>query len=145
MEMQFEGFLNFLLYLVVTLPLLGFGLLVFAFTTPYKEFKLISEGANTDDPQKINAAKAAAHDLGGKVIGLAIVLASAIYHSVSLLDLAIWGVIGTAFQVLVFYVFELLTPFKVIAEIPKGNVSVGIFASRLSIATGLLMAALISY
>jgi putative membrane protein len=145
MNLDINGFINFLMYLGVTLPLLGFGLVVFAFTTPYKEFKLIADGANTDDLQKVNAAKAAAHDLGGKIIGLAIVLASAIYHSVSLGDLVIWGLIGTLFQVLVFYLFELLTPFKVIAEIPKGNVSVGVFASRLSIATGILMAALISY
>jgi putative membrane protein len=73
------------------------------------------------------------------------VLASAIFHAVSLWDLVVWGVVGTVFQVLVFYLFELITPFKVVSEIPKGNVSVGIFASRLSIAAGLLMAALISY
>lgn len=144
-DVNINGFINFLLYLVVTLPLLGFGLMVFTFTTPYKEFKLIAEGANSDDPHKVNAAKAAAHDLGGKTIGLAIMLASAIYHSVSLMDLVIWGLIGTVFQVLVFYLFELFTPFKVIKEIPKGNVSVGIFSSRLSIAMGLLMAALMSY
>ena len=145
MGTQWDSIQNFLLYLVVTLPLLGFGIWVFAITTPYKEFALIRDGANTKDPVKVNAAKAAAHDLGGKIIGLAIVLASAIYHSLGLLDLAIWGVLGIIFQVVVFYLFELVTPFKVIAEIPKGNVSVGIFASRLSVATGLLMAALISY
>jgi len=145
MTEQLDNLLNFLKYLGVTLPLLGFGLLVFAFTTPYREFQLIAEGANSEDPQKALAAKAAAHDLGGKIIGLAIVLASAIFHSVSLLDLVVWGLVGTIFQVVVFYVFEFLTPFKVIAEIPKGNVSVAIFSSRLSIATGLLMAALISY
>jgi putative membrane protein len=83
--------------------------------------------------------------LGGKIIGLAIVLSSAIFNSVNIVDLIIWGVVGVVFQVVVFYLFELLTPFRVVAEIPKGNVSVGIFASRLSVATGLLMAALISY
>ena len=145
MGTQWDSIQNFLLYLAVTLPLLGFGVWVFAITTPYKEFALIRDGANTQDKAKVNAAKAAAHDLGGKIIGLAIVLASAIYHSLSLLDLAIWGVLGIIFQVVVFYLFELVTPFKVIAEIPKGNVSVGIFTSRLSVATGLLMAALISY
>ncbi|WJH35829.1 DUF350 domain-containing protein [Paenibacillus sp. CC-CFT747] len=41
--------------------------------------------------------------------------------------------------------FELVTPFRVIREIPEGNVAVGIFTSRLSLAAGLLMAALISY
>jgi putative membrane protein len=73
------------------------------------------------------------------------VLASAVFHSLSLGDLILWGVIGILFQVLVFYLFELLTPFKVVSEIPKGNVSVALFASRLSVASGLLVAALISY
>lgn len=145
METQWDYLLNFLTYLGVTVPILGVGILVFAFTTPYKEFQLIKDGAQTEEPQKVAAAKAAAHDLGGKIIGLAIVLASAVYHAVNLLDLVIWGIVGMVFQVLVFYLFEWVTPFKVVSEIPKGNVSVGIFASRLSIAAGLLMAALISY
>jgi putative membrane protein len=142
---QWSNMLNFLMYLGVTLPLLGMGIAVFLFTTPYKEFQLIRDGADATDPQKTAAAKAAAHDLGGKIIGLSIVLASAVFHSLNLWDLVLWGVIGILFQVLVFYLFELLTPFKVVSEIPKGNVSVAIFASRLSVASGLLMAALISY
>ncbi|MGO0059691.1 DUF350 domain-containing protein [Brevibacillus fluminis] len=142
---QWAYILNFLTYLAVTLPLLAVGIFVFLVTTPYKEYDLIKQGADTTDPAKINAAKAAAHDLGGKILGLVIVLASAIYHSVNLVDLVVWGGIGIVFQVLVFYLFELLTPFRVISEIPKGNVSVGIFSSRLSVAAGLLLAALISY
>lgn len=145
MNEQLANVLSFLSYLGVTLPILLFGILAFMVTTPYNEYKLIREGADSDDPRKINAAKAAAHDLGGKVIGLSLVLASAVFHSVSLLDLAMWGILGIIFQVVVFYIFELVTPFRVVSEIPKGNVSVGIFASRLSVATGLLMAALISY
>jgi putative membrane protein len=142
---QWSNILNFLIYLGVTLPLLAMGIAVFLITTPYREFQLIRDGADTTDPQKMAAAKAAAHDLGGKIIGLTIVLASAVFHSLHVWDLVLWGVIGILFQVLVFYLFELLTPFKVVSEIPKGNVSVAIFASRLSVASGLLMAALISY
>lgn len=142
---QVDAILNFAAYLGVTIPLMIFGYVVFLFTTPYREYQLIRDGADTDDPAKVNAAKAAAHDLGGKVLGLAIVIASAIINAVNLLDLAIWGVLGVIFQVIVFYLFNWLAPFSVISEIPKGNVSVAIFASRLSIATGLLMAALISY
>ncbi|RAV12492.1 DUF350 domain-containing protein [Paenibacillus contaminans] len=143
--MQWDNIANFLIYLGVTVPLLGFGFLMFMVTTPYKEFQIIREGANGADQQKVMAAKAVANDLGGKIIGLSLVLASAVYHSLGIVDLIIWGLLGTAFQVIVFYLFELVTPFKVIKEIPAGNVSVGIFTSRLSIATGLLMAALISY
>jgi len=145
MASQWDLILNFLLYLAVTIPLLAFGIVVFLWTTPYREYQLIAQGADTSDPQKGAAAKAAAFDLGGKIIGLAIVLGSAIRYSVSLSDLVVWGIVGTVFQVLVFYLFEWLTPFRVVAEIPKGNVSVGIFAACLSIAAGLLMAALISY
>jgi putative membrane protein len=142
---QWDFVTNFFLYLVVTLPIMAIGIFIFQLTTPYNEFELIREGSNASDPTKAAAAKAAAHDLGGKIIGLAIVLASAVFHAVSLWDLALWGLIGVVFQVGVFYLFEWVTPFRVISEIPKGNVSVGLFASRLSIATGLLLAALISY
>ncbi|MBA4495342.1 DUF350 domain-containing protein [Paenactinomyces guangxiensis] len=142
---QVDAMLNFSIYLGITIPLLFFGLLIFLFTTPYREYQLIREGADTTDPAKVNAAKAAAHDLGGKVLGLSIVIASAIFNSVNVVDLVIWGGLGIIFQVAVFYLFNWLAPFSVISEIPKGNVSVSIFASRLSVATGLLMAALITY
>jgi len=142
---QVNSIVNFLMYLGTTVPLLGLGLLFFIFTTPYSEFKLIREGGDLSDPVKANAARAAAYDLGGKVLGQTVVLASAVYHSLGLIDLIIWGLIGIAFQVVVFYLFELLTPFRVLKEIPKGNVSVGLFSFCLSIATGLLLASLISY
>ncbi|MCH5583976.1 DUF350 domain-containing protein [Shimazuella sp. AN120528] len=145
MNGQLDSILNFLLYLVVALPILIVGILVFIYTTPYREYRLIQDGAATDDPRKIAAAKAAAHDLSGKIIGLAIVVASVVINSGSILDLLIWGVIGIVFQVVIFYLFAWLTPFHVIEEIPKGNVAIGIFASRMSIVSGLLLAALVSY
>lgn len=142
---QWSSILNFLIYLVVTVPLVGLGILFFNLTTPYNEFRLIRDGGDLSDPSKAAAGKAAAYDLGGKIIGQVLVLASAVYHSVGLIDLIVWGLIGIAFQIIVFYLFELLTPFKVLQEIPKGNVSVGIFSMCLSLASGLLMASLISY
>jgi putative membrane protein len=143
--MQWQSIIDFLIYLGITVPLLGIGILFFVFTTPYSEFKLIREGSNVTDPVKVGAARAAAYDLGGKIVGQALVLASAVYHSIGLLDLVIWGILGIAFQIIVFYLFGLLAPFKVLVEIPKGNVSVGLFSFFLSLASGLLMASLISY
>ncbi len=146
MNAEWGYILNFLAYLGVSLPLMFLGVLLFVLTTPYHEFRIMTEGAQLADQQKVAAAKAVAFDLGGKVVGQALVLASAVYHSVSLWDLVIWGVIGAVALVVVYYVFELLTPFlKVRQEIPKGNTAVGIFSFCLSMATGLLMAALISY
>ncbi|WP_072334770.1 MULTISPECIES: DUF350 domain-containing protein [unclassified Paenibacillus] len=133
------------MYLGVTVPLMGLGILFFNLVTPYNEFALIRDAGDVAHPAKAAAGKAAAYDLGGKLIGQVLVLASAVYHSVGLLDLIIWGLLGIAFQIIVFYIFELLTPFRVTAEIPKGNVSVGIFSFCLSVASGGLMASLISY
>jgi len=83
-------------------------------------------------------------DIGGRVLGLGAVLSSAIFHSLSIGDVLIWGVIGMVFQVLVYYLYEVITPFKVRAEIPRGNVAVGILSAFISLTTGLIMAALIS-
>lgn len=138
--------LNFLAYLGVAVPLLILGVVLFTFTTPYPEFRILAEGAELEDKQKLASAKAVAFDLGGKVIGQAMVLSSAVYHAVSLLDLVLWGILGGVALIVVYWIFELLTPaFKVRQEIPKGNVAVGCFSFCLSVATGLLMAGLISY
>jgi putative membrane protein len=142
---QWANIGNFLVYLAISLPLLGAGVYVFMATTPYKEFKIISHGALGHEPVEMAAAQAMAYDLGGKTLGLAAVLASAVFHAVNPVDLMIWGVIGIIFQVVVFYLFELATPFKVTAEIPKGNIAVGILSAFLSVASGLVLAALISY
>ncbi|MCR8633650.1 MULTISPECIES: DUF350 domain-containing protein [Paenibacillus] len=142
---QLDSIVNFLIYLGVAVPLLAIGIFFFLFTTPYSEFKLIKEGSDVTDPVKVGAARAAAYDLGGKILGQVLVIASAVYHSVGLLDLIVWGLLGIAFQIIVFYLFELLTPFKVLVEIPKGNLAVGQFSFILSIVTGVLMASLISY
>lgn len=138
--------INFLEYLGVTLPLMVLAVFLFIKTTPYPEFVLVAAGDELDDPRKVAAAKAAALDLGGKVLGLALLLGSAIYHSVNLWDLVVWAVTGTVFLILVYYIFEFLTPkFKIRKEIPNGNVGIAIFSFCLSIATGILMGALISY
>ena len=138
--------INFLKYLGVTIPLMLFAMMLFTYTTPYKEFQIMASGDDLDNPQKVAAAKAVAFDLGGKVLGVAILLASAIYHSVDLLDMTVWTLTGTVSLIIVYWLFELLTPsIKIHREIPNGNVAVGIFSFCLSIATGILMASLISY
>lgn len=144
MGSQWANIQNFLIYLGVSLPLLGLGIYLFMLTTPYKEEELIAAGDEADRV-KACAAQATAYDLGGKILGLSLVLASAVYHAVNYIDLIIWGLIGIIFQIAVFYIFELITPFTVVKEIPQGNVAVGIFSAFLSVSTGLLLAALISY
>lgn len=102
---------NFLLYLVTTLGLIGAGLGIFLIITPYKEMKLIKEGTSTD-VTKVNAAQASAHDLGGKMIGLCVVLASAIYHSANLMELILWGLVAIVAQIVTYYLFGWITPLR---------------------------------
>lgn len=138
--------LNFLAYLAVTLPLVLLGIFLFTKTTPYPEFKLLFEGDELHEVKKVAASKAVSFDLGGKIIGLAIVLASAIYNSINLWDLVVWGITAILFFIAVYWLFELLTPgVSVRKEIPAGNVGVGIFSFCLSLSSAILMAALISY
>jgi putative membrane protein len=138
--------INFLKYLGVTLPLMAFAIFLFTLTTPYQEFKIMFDGDDLENPLKVASAKAVAFDLGGKILGISFLLASAIYHAVSLWDLVVWALTGIVFLVGIYYLFELLTPgITIRKEIPNGNVGVGIFSFCLSLATGVLMAALISY
>ena len=126
--------INFLMYLGVTIPLMAFSVVLFSFTTPYKEFEIMFSGDDLENPRKVAAANAVAFDIGGKVLGLAILLASAIYHSVGLWDLTIWTLTGTVALIIVYWLFELLTPkIKIRYEIPNGNVAVGIFSFCLSV------------
>lgn len=138
--------LNFLKYLGVSIPLMYISVFLFTLTTPYKEFQLMALGDDLENPRKVAAAKAVAYDIGGKVLGLAILLSSAIYHSVDLWDMIVWTLTGTVTLIIVYWLFELLTPgIKIRHEIPNGNIAVGIFSFCLSLTTGILMAALISY
>ena len=141
---QWSSFSNFLLYLVVAIPLLLIGIKIFMWQTPYNEMDIIRDAAHSENDLHEDAGIAVAHSLGGKVIGQALVMGSAVLHSVSLGDLFIWGVIGIVFQVLVCFGFEKLAPFNVNKEVCKGNIAVGLFSSRISIASGLILAALIS-
>ncbi len=141
---QWSSFVNFMIYLVVAIPLLLLGIKIFMWQTPYNEMQIIKDAAASENDIKDEAGMAVAHSLGGKVVGQALVIASAVFHSVSVGDLVVWGIVGIVFQVLVYYLVEKLTPFKVTEEVERGNIAVGIFSARLSFATGLILAALIS-
>jgi Predicted membrane protein len=143
--MLLMSLLNLLKYLGVTFPLMLIGTVIFTLTTPYHEFDILFDGDQLEDPKKVAAAKAVAMDLGGKVIGLALLLSSVIYHSANILDLTIWAIVGMFFLILVYFIFEVLTPkIKIRQEISNGNIGVAMFSFCLSFSTGLLMAALIS-
>jgi putative membrane protein len=134
--MLMDLYINFSLYLLVSLGLLVVGVFLFEITTTkVKEFKLIAEKNVT-----------AALSLGGKLLGLAVVLGSAAEYSVSLVDMAIWGAIGIVSQIIFFIIAEVLTiRFSIEKAIEEDNRAVGIMLFSLSIAVGWVVAKCLTY
>ncbi|MDG4658377.1 DUF350 domain-containing protein [Ectobacillus antri] len=127
--------LNFLSYAGIGIAMLFVGLLMFEITTTTKEFKLIGEGN-----------QAAAMSLGGKLLGLAFVLGSAIANSVSITDMLLWGVIGIVAQIVFFYLAELVTiRFSIKDAIEADNKAVGIMVLLLSLSIGWVLAQCLTY
>ena len=128
--------LDFLIYLAVSLALLLVGLFLMEITTKVKEFALMAKGN-----------KAASYVLGGRLLGLAIVLYSALANSISLVDMVIWGAVGIAAQIIVFYLTEWVTPrrFNVSQSIEEDNRAVGLFLLLLSVSIGIVIAGCLTY
>lgn len=129
-------YINFLSYLGVALLLLFVGTVLFAISTPkLKEFQLIAQKNVT-----------AAMSLGGKIFGLAIVLGAAAEYSISLVDMAIWGVIGIVSQIIVYILAEVITiRFSIQQAIEEDNRAVGTMLLSLSLAVGWILAKCLSY
>ena len=127
------GLPAFLAYFAAAVGFLALFVLMYIGLTPYRELTLIRQG----NP-------AAAASLSGAMLGFVLPLASAIAHSVSLLDMVVWGVIALVVQLLVFLASRLLVP-ELARDIPAGKVAPGVFLGALSLAVGVLNAACMTY
>ena len=130
---SFAGFDDFLVYLAVSLALLAIFIAIYIRVTPYREIALIRQGN-----------MAAAFSLSGSVLGFVIPLAAAVQHSVSLVDMLIWGVIAMAVQLLTFVAVKLMLP-SITQDIPADKGAAGFFLGCMSLGVGLLNAACMSY
>ena len=128
-----RGIDEFLIYLVASFALLSLFVAIYIWITPYRELTLIRQG---------NAAAAAS--LSGTILGFAIPLAHAIAQSVNLAEMAMWGVIALAVQLLVFFVCTRLMP-GITRDIAAGKAAPGVFLGSLSLASGILNAACMTY
>jgi putative membrane protein len=130
---SFAGFDDFLVYLGVSLAYLALFVAIYIRVTPYREMQLIREGN-----------MAASFSLSGAILGFIVPLASAITHSVSLIDMAIWGLIAMAVQIAAFVVVKICIP-SITRDIPENKGAQGFFLGSLSLAVGLLNAACMSF
>jgi putative membrane protein len=129
---SFAGFDDFLVYLGVSLAYLALFVALYIRVTPYREMQLIREGN-----------MAASFSLSGAILGFIVPLASAIQHSVSLVDMAIWGLIAMAVQIAAFVVVKICIP-SITRDIPDNKGAQGFFLGSLSLGVGLLNAACMS-
>jgi len=134
--MELELFAGFLGFFITALFLVMVFLYLYAIVTPYDDYKLIFEENNL----------AAALGFGGAIIGVSIPLYSALVHSTSYFDFAIWGVIAILIQLIfAFIVTRLGGKYSFKDKVSDGVVSVGILMAFLSISIGLLNAGSMSY
>jgi putative membrane protein len=132
-QSSIAGLPAFLTYLAASLALLALFIMIYIWITPYKELTLIREG---------NVAAAAS--LSGTILGFVIPLAHSVAQSVNLADMALWGLIALVVQLLVFFAVTRLVP-GVARDIPAGKVAPGILLGALSLGTGILNAACMTY
>ena len=130
---SFGGFDDFLLYLAIASVLLAIFVAIYVRITPYHEVALIRENN-----------LAAAFSLSGALIGMVIPLANAVEYSVNPVDMAIWGFIALAIQLLVFVIARISLP-NIAVDIPAGKQASGFFLGAISIAAGILNAACMTY
>ena len=129
---SFAGFDDFLVYLAVSLVYLAVFVAIYVRITPYPEMRLIGEGN-----------MAASFSLSGSILGFIVPLASAVQHSVSLVDMAIWGLIAMVVQIAAFIVVKICIP-SITRDIPDNKGAQGFFLGSLSLGVGLLNAACMS-
>ncbi|MEQ1515508.1 MAG: DUF350 domain-containing protein [Usitatibacteraceae bacterium] len=130
---SFGGFDDFLLYLAISGVLLAIFVAIYVRITPYREMALIRENN-----------MAAAFSLSGTLIGMVIPLANAVEYSVNPVDMAIWGFIALAIQLIVFMIARISLP-NIAVDIPAGKQASGFFLGAISIAGGILNAACMTY
>ena len=133
LEQSVSGFPAFIINLAAALALLAVFLFIYIKITPYHEIDLIRAG---------NLAAAAS--LSGAMLGFAVPLAKAVAQSDGLIDMLIWAGIALVIQLLVYAVVRLIIP-GISKDIPEGHVAQGVFLGMLSLATGILNSACMTY
>ena len=104
--------------------------LIYQWVTPYHEHTLIREG-NT----------AAAIALGGALVGYVLPLASALSHTVSLMEFAAWALLAGVIQITVFVAVSRLAFRNLVVRIEAGEIAAAVYLASISIGVGLLNAA----
>ena len=126
------GFIDFIAYLFTAVVLLAGFMFIYAVTTPYNEFREIRDG---------NVAAAVA--FSGAILGFIFPLASAIFFTHSLLEMAKWAAITGVVQMMLFQVLHRMNGCG--HCIRERKVAPAILLATMAVAVGMLNAISISY
>jgi putative membrane protein len=127
------GLPAFLTYFCVSIVACILYLLIYTRITAHDEFKLVE--ANVPG---------AAIALGLSLLGFAIPLASAIAHSASVLDCAIWALIALVVQIIVYFIVRIpVSNFS--QRMQDGEIAPAIWLGLASLSAGVLNAACMTY
>ncbi|WP_085991694.1 DUF350 domain-containing protein [Oceanobacillus senegalensis] len=130
-----NAFLATVVYFIISTAVVLVGLYIFEIMTrQYKDYEEVKNG---------NIAVALS--VAGKIVGICIILAFAIYHSTYIYDTVIWGIVGVVLQMLAYYLMEFFTrSFSMEEQLKNNNVAVGILSLSVSIGLGLVVGASIT-
>lgn len=124
---------QFLAWWLLALAECGLFVGLYIFLTPHSEFRLIREG-------NVSAAVM----LSGALLGFVLPVASALAHSVNLVDFAIWGFVALVVQLIVYLALRL--SFRPLHElIEQDRLSVAILCAAVGVGAGILNAAAMTY
>lgn len=127
------GLPEFVSFFVLSVLLMLLFIRFYSWLTPHDEFALI----RANNP-------AAALAFAGALLGFAIPLASAVEHSISLLDCAIWGAIALLVQVVTFAAVRFALK-ELPERITRGEMAAGVFSAGCSLAVGMINAASMTF
>lgn len=128
-----SGLVDFFSYFGMSIVFVVLFCQIYCWITPYNELKLVKEG---------NLAPAIS--FGGALVGFTLPLYSAITHSVSFIDMLIWGVIAMIVQLAVFSIVRLF--FKgLVRDIESNQIASATLLAFFSLSIGILNAASITY
>ena len=124
-----DSIINFFVYFLASLG--GLGGFVFAYykTTPYHDFKLISEGN-----------KSASVILSGAVIGFSLSLSRTVEQSHNPIDFVTWLLVSIVAQLLTYRLVHYFFP-DLGENIKKDSLAPALFLAALSVSIGLLISA----
>lgn len=133
LKFSLSGLPAFLAYLGTGFAFVLLFTFIYTRVTSHKEIALI----------KANVPAAAIAFLGS-LIGFCLPIASAMAHSVSLLDCVVWGVVGLLVQIMTYFAVRLMIN-DISSRIANGEISSGVWLAGFSLASGILSAAAMTY